>query len=126
MSNDEKEYKDQKAIVETEIGITKIDLNLSPVPIGDILDELMPQGAEATAAEFVDQTIVIHSIRFFMGQFGPAAFVVFTDENGVLYHFILGQKIVLPKLGAVIDRLPVSATLRRVEGGQYGEYYDIE
>ncbi len=125
MSNDEG-YKDQKAIIETEIGITKVDLELTPVPIGDILDEIMPQGMETTAADFVDQEIVIHSVRFFVGQFGPAAFVVFTDTNAVLYHFILGQKIVLPKLAAAVDRLPVSATLRLVEGGQFGEYYDIE
>ena len=123
---DQSEYKDQKELIEAEIGITKLDLALTPVPIGDILDEIMPQGEETTAADFVDQTIAIHTVRFFVGQFGPAAFVVFTDENGVLYHFILGQKIVLPKLAAVVDRLPVSATLRLKEGGQFGEYYDIE
>ncbi len=124
--NEQSEYKDQKEIISTEIGVTRVDLELTPVPIGDILDEIMPQGEETMAADFVDQTIVIHTVRFFVGQYGAAAFVVFTDENGVLYHFILGQKIVLPKLAAVIDRLPVSATLRKKEGGQFGEYYDIE
>ena len=119
-------YQDQKEIIESEIGITKIDLELAPVPIKDILDELMPEGESVKAEEFVDQEIVIHTVRFFVGQFGAAAFVVFTDDNGVLFNFILGQKIVLPKLAAVRTRLPVKATLRKVEGGQFGEYYDIE
>ena len=124
--SDDKGYTSQKELIKAEIGETDLNLELSPVPIGDILDELMPQGEETTAGDFVDQTIVIHSARFFVGQFGPAAFVVFTDENAVLYHFVLGQAVVLPNLAAVIYRLPVSATLVLREGGQFGEYYDIE
>lgn len=125
MSNDEG-HKTQKEIISTEIELRKVDLELSPVPIGDILDEIMPQGEETTCEEWVNTPIVIHTVRFFVGEFGPAAFVVFTDENGVLYHFVLGQTVVLPKLAAVRDRLPVSATLKMHEGGQHGEYYDIE
>ena len=124
--SDQEERKDPKEIIEAEIGITKIDLEMTPVPIGDILEELMPQGLQASVEEVVDQEIVIHSIRLFVGSYGPAAFVVFTDDNGELFNFIIGQKIVLPKLLAVMDRLPVSATIRRHEGGQFGYYYDIE
>jgi len=124
--SDEKDYQDPKDAIETEIGITKIDLTMTPVPIGDILEELMPQGLEAKIEEIVDQTIVIHSIRLFVGSYGPAAFVVFTDDNGELFNFIVGQKIVLPKLLAVMEKLPVSATIKRHEGGQFGYYYDIE
>ena len=125
MSNDEG-YKDQAELISAEIGITKLDLELSPEKIGDVLDEIMPQGEETKAEDWVDEPIVLHTIRFFVGQFGPAAFVVFTDKNGVLYHFILGQKIIVPKLAAVVGRLPVSATLSKKKGGQFGEYYDIE
>lgn len=124
--SEQTDYKDPKAIIEAEIGITHIDLTMEPVPIGEILNELMPQGLEAKIEEIVDQTIVIHSIRLFVGSYGPAAFVVFTDDNGELFNFIVGQKIVLPKLLAAMDRLPVSATIRRHEGGQFGYYYDIE
>ena len=124
--NDEKEYKDQEQLISEEIGITKVDLAIAPVPIKDVLDEIMPQGEAVKAEDFVDQPIVIHTVRFFVGQYGLAAFVVFTDVNGVLYNFVLGQKIVLPKLAAVKERLPVLATLTVHEGGQFGEYYDIE
>lgn len=119
-------YKDQKSLIEAEIGITKINLEAPAVSISEVLDEIMPQGTEAKAADFVDQEIVIRSVRFFVGQYGPAAFVIITDENDVLYNLIIGQKIVLPKLAAVIDYLPVKATLRMHTGGQFGEYYDIE
>ena len=125
MSN-QNDYKDPKEMIETEIGITKIDLTMEPVPIGDILDELMPQGLQANIEDIVDQEIVIHSVRLFVGSYGPAAFVVFTDDNGELFNFIVGQKIVLPKLLAAMERLPVSATIKRHEGGQFGYYYDIE
>ena len=124
--SDEKDYQDPKEMIETEIGITKIDLEMTPVPIGDILEELMPEGLQASVEDIVDQKIVIHSIRLFVGSYGPAAFVVFTDDNGELFNFIVGQKIVLPKLLAVMDKLPVSATIKRHEGGQFGYYYDIE
>jgi len=125
MSNDEG-YKDQAELISAEIGITKLDLTVSPRKIGEVLDEIMPQGAETKAEDWVDEPIVIHSIRFFVGQYGAAAFVVFTDTDGVLWHFILGQKIIVPKLAAVREVLPVSATLRKKEGGQFGKYYDIE
>ena len=124
--SDQQEYQDPKKAIETEIGITTIDLTLEPVPIGDILDELMPQGSESNIEDVIDQTIVIHSVRLFVGSYGPAAFVVYTDKNGELFNFVVGQKIVLPKLLAAMDRLPVSATIRRHEGGQFGYYYDIE
>ncbi len=124
--SDQEGYKDQKALISAEIGITQLDLTAPAVSISEVLDEIMPQGEETNAADWINAEIVIRSIRFFVGQFGAAAFVVFSDENGVLYNFIIGQKIVLPKLAAVIDRLPVSATLRLHEGGQFGEYYDIE
>ena len=124
--SEEKDYQDPKELIETEIGISKIDLTMEPVPIGDILDELMPQGLQANIEDIVDQEIVIHSVRLFVGSYGPAAFVVFTDDNGELFNFIVGQKIVLPKLLAVIEKLPVSATIKRHEGGQFGYYYDIE
>jgi len=125
MSNEEG-YKDQAELISAEIGITKLDLSVSPRKIGEVLDEIMPQGAETKAEDWVDEPIVLHSIRFFVGSFGPAAFVVFTDTDGVLWHFILGQKIIVPKLAAVREVLPVSATLRKKEGGQFGGYYDIE
>ena len=125
MSNDEG-YKDQEALISAEIGITKLDLSVSPRKISEVLDEIMPQGEETKAEEWVNVPIVIHSIRFFVGQYGPAAFAVFTDENGYLFHFILGQKIIVPKLAAVREQLPVTATLVKKEGGQFGEYYDIE
>ena len=125
MSNDEG-YKDQAELISAEIGITKLDLELSPKKIGDLLDEIMPQGEETKAEDWVDEPIVLHTIRFFVGQYGAAAFVVFTDKNGVLFHFILGQKIIVPKLAAIVDHLPVSATLSKKEGGQFGSYYDIE
>jgi hypothetical protein len=124
--SDQEERKDPKEIIEAEIGITKIDLEMTPVPIGDILEELMPQGLQSSVEEVIDQKIVIHSIRLFVGSYGPAAFVVFTDDNGELFNFIIGQKIVLPKLLAVMEKLPVSATIKRHEGGQFGYYYDIE
>lgn len=124
--SDEKEYQDPKELVKAEIGITKVDLELTPVPIGELLEELMPQGLDATVEDFIDQEIVIHTVRLFVGSYGPAAFVVFTDDNGELFHFVIGQKIVLPKLLAVMEKLPVSATIRRHEGGQFGYYYDIE
>ncbi len=124
--SDQEGYKDQKALISAEIGITQLDLTAPAVSISEVLDEIMPQGEEVKAADFVNVEIVIRSVRFFVGQFGAAAFVVFTDENGVLYNFVIGQRVVLPKLAAVFERLPVSATLRLREGGQYGEYYDIE
>ncbi len=119
-------YKDQKSLIKAEIGITQLDLTAPAVSLSEVLDEIMPQGEEVKAADFVNVEIVIRRVTFFVGQFGAAAFVVFTDENGVLFNFVIGQRVVLPKLAAVIDRLPVTATLRLVEGGQFGEYYDIE
>jgi len=70
--------------------------------------------------------ITIFSINPFIGEFGPAAYVVFADSNGELFNTVIGGQVVLPKLLAVMDRLPVSATITNQVGGRFGEYYDIE
>lgn len=109
-----------------EIGITRIDLRRPVRPIGEVLEELAPQGTKVKKTDFLDQDIIIHSVRFVKGKFGPFAFVVFTDQNGELFNTIISNKIVLPKLYVVAETLPVSARLVKREGGTYGEYYDIE
>src|SRR5512143_1696129 len=111
MGNQPNPMTDDSSIVPVEIGVTKIDLHKVVRPISEVLEEIAPQGERRKAAEFVDQDVVIHSIRFFNGQWGPAAFVIMTDENGELFNTIVSQKIVLPKLAAVRNNLPVSCRL---------------
>lgn len=126
MSNQPNQTTEDNSGVPIEIGVTKVDLHKVVRPISDVLEEIAPQGERRKAAEFVDQDVVIHSIRFFKGQFGTAAFVIMTDGNGELFNTILSQKIVLPKLAAVKDNLPVSCRLvyHKREGDP--GYYDIE
>jgi len=109
-----------------EIGVTRIDLKAVPRKIGEVLEEIAPTGERVKAADVVGEEITIHSIRPFVGEYGPAAFVVCTDSKGALFNMVVGQKIVLAKLITVMDQLPVSGTLTRHDGGRFGLYYDIE
>ncbi len=107
------------------VNTSKIQLSGTVTPIAEVLEELFPRGEDAKLVEFEGQMITVIAVDPFVGKYGPAAWVLFVDNNGVLYNTVVGQKIVLPKLLAVKERLPVSATFVQVEGGQYGKYWDI-
>lgn len=109
-----------------ELGITRIDLKAVPRALSEVLAEIAPSGDKVKVADITDMQIVVHSVRPFNGQFGPAAYVIFTDENGVLYNTVVGQKIVLAKLLAAMPYLPISMTITRKDGGAFGRYYDAE
>jgi hypothetical protein len=114
----------ENAIV--EVGITKVDMRAAVRKFSEVLEEIAPQGVNVKIAEMVDQTIIVRSVRFFNGRFGPAAFVIFTDLNGELMNMIVGNKIVLPKLLIVREQLPVECKLVKKEGGSANAYFDIE
>jgi hypothetical protein len=108
-----------------QIGISQVDLKAPPRLLSEVMEEVAPQGTPSKLSEWVDQDIVIHTLRFFKGRYGNAVFVVFTDLNGELYNTVCSQKVVLPKLAAIANVLPVQAHVVRVEGGQFNRYYDI-
>lgn len=108
------------------VGLTKVNLNQPVKSITDVLDEINPQGARTKLADFINQTVTIWAINPFKGQFGPAAYVIFTDENNIMYNTVAGQSVVLPKLLMVMDHLPVQARITEKPGGQFGSYYDLE
>ncbi len=109
-----------------ELGITRVDLKKIPRNLSEVLDEIAPQGEKIKVADIAGSEITVHAVRPFRGAYGPAAFVIFTDEGGVLFNTIIGQKIVLAKLLAAIPYLPVKMTIEKKEGGAFGEYYDAQ
>jgi hypothetical protein len=126
---DEQEVQTQEDIAQefkSEVGITTLNLNKQPRRLGEVLDEIAPEGEKVKVADIVGWPIVIRAARLFKGQYGVGAFVIFTDENGALYNTIIGQTILLSKLMTALEYLPVECTILRLEGGQFGEYYDFE
>jgi hypothetical protein len=109
-----------------EIGITRINFSKAPKSLSKVLEEIAPEGDKVKVADLVDQEIVIHSIRTFEGQFGTGAYVIGTFNDGTIFNTIIGQKIILPKLLACVEELPVACKITKHEGGQFGRYYDIE
>lgn len=109
-----------------KIGISKIDLKIPPRRLSDVMEEIAPEGTPSKLSDWQDLEITIVGLHFFKGRFGDCAYVQFVDGNGELYNMICGQKIILPKLAVIEKLLPVSATVRKVEGGQFGSYWDLE
>ena len=107
-----------------EAGITHLNLKGTVVPIQQVLDEVAPVGERIKKIDLVGKPIVIVSLRPFIGQFGPALFVIFTDDNGEIFNTIVSNRVLMPKLLAVQDRLPVSCTIVKKENDQ-GGYYDV-
>jgi hypothetical protein len=121
-----KSEKDLKKQVLGTVGITTLLLDQQPRKLGELLEEIAPEGEKVKVADIVGWTIVIRSIRLFEGQYGVGAYVIFTDENGAIYNTVIGQKILLTKLCSVAEELPVECTIIKNEGGQFGRYYDFE
>ena len=106
--------------------ITTIDNNLTPARAADVVQELLPTGQTVQAKDLINQELVVHHLKAFQGEFGPALFVVATDAQGVVLNTVLGGRVICPKLWACRSRLPVALKLIHVDGGQYGGYYDFE
>lgn len=107
-------------------GVMRVNTGRQARKFSDVMDEIAPQGERAKLKEFEGQEIVFLSLRFFAGRFGDACFCIFTDANGEMFNMILNQKIILPKLSAVRDELPVKATVVKKEGTNGRSYWDIE
>ena len=120
-------FQDPSEEFEAEYGsdVQQLAMKGTVVKIGSILEELAPQGTRVKKSDILGQEIVIRLIKPFKGKYGKALFVVFTDDNGELFNVVIGSKVLLPKLYAVRDRLPVSCVIVKKGEGE-GEYYDIE
>jgi hypothetical protein len=94
--------------------------------LSEVLAEINPTGSEVKLREFVDQEITIWAISPTFTSYGPAAQIVYTTQDNVLYNSMVFQKVILPKLMVVMDRLPVKCTLREKQGGLFGSYFDLE
>lgn len=113
-------------IQRAKIGISKISLDVPARRLTDVLEEIAPQGQKTKLSDWIDQEITIVSVHWFKGKFSDACFVQFTDANGELFNMTVSGKIVLPKLAAVEDQLPVICKVVKKEGGQFGRYWDLE
>ena len=131
MSKDQfKKPEDFTNFALSQIGSRTIDLSATPVNISLVLEELAPKGENTKLADIVGQTIVIHSVEPFISKkfSKPAAFVIFTTEEGELRNAIIGGQVVLPKLlvCAAENRLPVSGMLTYTDMGNDTGYYNLE
>jgi hypothetical protein len=114
----------------SQIGTRTLDLAAQPVNISQVLEELAPKGENTKLADVVGHNIVIHSVEPFISKKfdRPAAFVIFTTEEGELRNAIIGGQVILPKLivCAAENRLPVSGTLTYTDMGNETGYYNLE
>lgn len=93
---------------------------------GDVMDEINPEGPFIPMAELLDKQLIIRSIRFQETRKGPAAFPVFLNREGEIFHSYTGSKVLLPKLQAIANHLPVRCMFVEKEGGAFGRFYDME
>jgi hypothetical protein len=126
MTDQPNQTSNERSIQLASVGIARVKLSGTPVPLRDILEEIAPKGEEAKLAEFIDRQITVWAIDPFMGEFGPAAFVIFTDSDGGMYNTITGGKVLLPKFLAGMERLPFTCTIVKRKVGTPSEYYDAE
>ncbi len=103
----------------------ELDLSAPVRKFSAVLEEIAPMGRKVKVSELVDQPIIIRSLKFFRGTYGDAAFVVLTLD-GELCNTVIGQRVILPKLAAVRDLLPVEATIVKREVPGKNGYYDLE
>jgi len=120
------EQQEVRDMVVASVGTTSIDFKKTVKQLSKVLEELSPRGEDSKLANFIDQEITVWNVQPFLGEYGPAAWVLFTDPQGQLFNTVIGQKIVLPKLLIAMDDLPVKCTVKVVEGGRFGHYYDLE
>lgn len=112
-----------------DIGLARIDTGKIVRPFSEVLEEIAPQGTPIKLTEIEGQDVVIYAARPFVGEYGPAFFVILGDGvTGELFNVIVGQKIIVPKLAAVVKAgsLPVSCRFVQHEGGQGDFYWDVE
>jgi hypothetical protein len=131
MSKDQfKKPEDFTNFALAQIGTRKLDLSATPVNISLVMEELAPKGENTKLTDVVDHTITIYSVEPFVSKKfeRPAAFVIFTTEEGELRNAIIGGQVILPKLlvCAAENRLPVSGLLTYTDMGNDTGYYNLE
>lgn len=109
-----------------DVGISRIDITVKPRRFGEVMEEIAPQGTRVRLVDWLDTPIVVHSLRFFVTHDHKCAHIMFTDINGELFNALTSWRVVLPKLAAVANQLPLECTFVKREGGQKGVYYDVE
>jgi hypothetical protein len=111
-----------------EFGGTPItaDPKAKPRKIGDVIQEIDPDGYGCKFEELVGKKIVVTGLKPFRGQYGAALYVKAVDQNGELFHTVVGAGVPARKLWQVKDALPVTCTVIQKDSTQYGKYYDLE
>lgn len=108
------------------MGLQTVNLKGTPVPITQVLEEIAPQGDRVKKVDLVGRQITLLSMHGFVGDYGPALFVIGADEDGELFNTIIGNRILMEKLMTVRGRLPVTCTIVRIDKGEDKFYYDFE
>jgi len=94
------------------------------------LKEILP--GPSSAYERVDfesligKEIIIHEILFLKGKFGEYAWAHIELDGGKHHSTITGGSVVMEKLKAIRDYLPVRARVVRKKAASGRKYFDLE
>jgi hypothetical protein len=102
------------------------DATAKPRPLAKVLDEIEPDGYGCKFEDCVGKKITVLSIKPFRGTYGAALYVRAADENGELFHTVIGASVPARKLWQAKDALPVTCTVVEHPSQQFGKYYDLE
>ncbi|MEM2567270.1 MAG: hypothetical protein QXH20_02210 [Candidatus Bathyarchaeia archaeon] len=94
------------------------------------LKEILPgprTGYERIEFEnLVGKEIVIREILFLRGRFGEYAWLLIDTGNNELRSTVTGGNVVMEKLKAIRDYLPVRARVVRKKAASGRKYFDLE
>lgn len=93
---------------------------------GEVLEEIQPQGPFVPIGEILDHEVIMISVRFSETKKGLAAFPVLFNSAGELFHTYTASKVVVPKLQAIVEHMPIRLVFVQKEGGNFGKFYDLE
>lgn len=94
--------------------------------LSDILPSfLAPDLPRVELDDLLDLDITVEEVRFFQGNFGEFVVVIFSHPKYDRAFFTTGAGVILKKLRAVQDQLPLIASIRKVRSRSGRRYYDI-
>jgi len=94
--------------------------------VSDIIGAPQLEGERTDIHSILNKEVIIRNIIFLQGNYGEYAIIQVETDDKKLYRIACGGQVVIKKLHAIRDFLPVMGKFIRVKGSKGRSYYDIE
>ena len=93
--------------------------------LGEVIGVPVLEGEQVEIDQILNQDVVIHQVLTLHGDYGEYVVVQVSTPDEKMYRVACGGTVVVKKLQAAREHLPLLAKFIRVKGKKGRAYYDV-